>query len=91
AAANTIIDINEKFKVSEEDRILGISSFCFDLSVYDVFGSLSAGASLVLIDDQRDVNQLKHALEKERITVWNSVPAIMELTVELYDSIEKNR
>ncbi|WP_367387265.1 amino acid adenylation domain-containing protein [Bacillus vallismortis] len=91
AAANTIIDINEKFKVSKEDRILGISSFCFDLSVYDVFGSLSAGASLVLIDDQRDVNQLKYALENKRITVWNSVPAIMELTVELYHSIEKNK
>jgi amino acid adenylation domain-containing protein len=90
AAANTIIDINEKFRVTEEDRILGISSLCFDLSVYDVFGSLSAGASLVITDDQRDVNQLKNALEKERITIWNSVPAIMELTVDLYDFNEKN-
>ena len=35
-AMNTIQDINTKFEVSSQDRILGISSMCFDLSVYDI-------------------------------------------------------
>ena len=43
AVANTIMDMNERFGVGEEDRILGISSMCFDLSVYDIFGALSSG------------------------------------------------
>ncbi|MGX5439995.1 amino acid adenylation domain-containing protein [Bacillus thuringiensis] len=90
AATNTIIDINEKFCVTENDRIMGISSLCFDLSVYDVFGALSSGAVLVIIDDQRDVYSLKRVVEKEGITIWNSVPAIMELTVGLYNVGEQS-
>ena len=31
-----------------DDRVFGISSFSFDSSVYDVFGTLAAGGSLVL-------------------------------------------
>ncbi len=85
-AANTIIDINQKFNVTEADRILGISSMCFDLSVYDIFGSLSTGACLVLIPTQKDVEILIKALDEKKITLWNSVPAIMGLIVS---SLEK--
>ncbi len=80
AAANTIIDINRRFEVGEEDRIIGISSMCFDLSVYDVFGALGCGAALVLIRDQRDIRDLIDTVETYRVTVWNSVPAIMDIT-----------
>lgn len=44
AVTNTIQDMNRKFGVHEKDRMLGVSSMCFDLSVYDVFGALSSGA-----------------------------------------------
>jgi amino acid adenylation domain-containing protein len=80
-AVNTIIDINRKFRVNNCDRILGISSMCFDLSVYDVFGALSTGAALVLLSDQRDIPDIIERVKKYGVTVWNSVPAIMELTV----------
>ncbi|NWN77335.1 non-ribosomal peptide synthetase [Bacillus sp. (in: firmicutes)] len=90
AAANTILDINEKFGVSENDKIMGISSLCFDLSVYDVFGALSSGAALIIIDDQRDVFRLKETVEKEEITIWNSVPALMGMTADLYHDSEHN-
>lgn len=82
AAANTIIDINRKFNVSEKDRIMGISSMCFDLSVYDIFGALSTGATLVMIHDQRDIKCLMQAVYQKEITVWNSVPAIMGMLIE---------
>ena len=79
AAVNTIKSINEKFDVNEEDVILGISSLSFDLSVYDVFGSLSAGATLVLVKDQKDGEELARLCKNEKITIWNSVPALCEL------------
>ena len=82
AAANTIIDINQKFNVSEKDKILGISSLCFDLSVYDVFGALSTGATLVLVRDQRDIGELIDSVKKYGITIWNSVPIIMDMAVQ---------
>jgi amino acid adenylation domain-containing protein/non-ribosomal peptide synthase protein (TIGR01720 family) len=81
-AANTIIDINQKYQVNETDRILGISSMCFDLSVYDVFGALSTGARLVLIPTQKDIDVLFEALDTKKITFWNSVPAILDMVVK---------
>ena len=78
AACNTILDINQKFQVGEKDRILSISSLCFDLSIYDIFGAFAAGATLVLVKDQKNMAQLADNLVAKQITIWNSVPAIMD-------------
>lgn len=91
SASNTIIDINQKFSVGPEDWILGISSMCFDLSVYDVFGALSVGAVLVLIKDQRDLDLLIDAVKEHKITIWNSVPAIMDMLVNHLDDGKMSR
>ncbi|MEB8836650.1 AMP-binding protein, partial [Bacillus cereus] len=58
SAVNTILDMNQKFQVNEDDRFIGLSSICFDLSVYDIFGALSSGASIVQIKDQRDIQEV---------------------------------
>tara|TARA_R110001606_G_scaffold26447_4_gene85368 strand:+ start:10835 stop:14323 length:3489 start_codon:yes stop_codon:yes gene_type:complete len=87
AAVNTILDINERFAITAEDRVLAISSFCFDLSVYDIFGVLAAGGTIVTVDyDFTRIPQPEHwrkLVESHRITVWNSVPALMQLLVEI--------
>ncbi|MCB2354693.1 non-ribosomal peptide synthetase [Clostridium estertheticum] len=83
--SNTIIDINRKFSVNEKDRIIGLSSMCFDLSVYDIFGALSTGATLCMVNDQRDAANLIEMLKEQRITIWNSVPAIMDMCIEAMD------
>ncbi|PYG86999.1 amino acid adenylation domain-containing protein, partial [Ruminiclostridium sufflavum DSM 19573] len=85
AAVNTIIDINKKFQIDDKDRIIGLSSFAFDLSVYDIFGALSTGAALVMVEEQRDVNEIQGILAKQKITLWNSVPAIMDIFNESAD------
>lgn len=87
AVCNTIIDINRKFEIKSSDNIIGISSFCFDLSVYDVFGAFSTGATLVLIADARNIYNIAQTVKNEHITVWNSVPAILDICI---DELEKN-
>ena len=82
SAANTIQDINQRFHITYEDRIIGLSSLSFDLSVYDVFGTFEAGAELVIIENQKDVETIAQVLQEEQITVWNSVPMIMEMLSE---------
>ncbi|HEX3045685.1 MAG TPA: amino acid adenylation domain-containing protein [Bacillota bacterium] len=89
AVSNTIIDINQRFQVNEQDRIIGLSSMCFDLSVYDIFGALSTGATLVMVRDQRDVKEIMGLIHKHRITIWNSVPAIMDMLIEASRSRSK--
>lgn len=82
AVANTILDVNSRYKVGRTDKIIGLSSLSFDLSVYDVFGAFESGAQLVLVDDQRDAQQVIDILVNDQITIWNSVPAIMKNTLE---------
>jgi pyochelin synthetase len=84
SVANVVADCNERFGVGPGDRFMAISAFSFDLSVYDVFGALSAGAALVMPDADRAADPA-HWLElcaRFGVTVWNSVPAIARLLAE---------
>ncbi|MGX5836946.1 amino acid adenylation domain-containing protein [Aeromonas piscicola] len=83
AAANTIEDINSRFAVTARDRIFGISSLSFDLSVYDVFGAFAAGATLVLPPSTQvgDPACWEKLVRQEGVTLWNSVPALVDLLI----------
>lgn len=82
AALNTIVDISSRFAVTNKDVLFAISSMGFDLSVYDVFGGLSAGATLVMPSTQlpNPVEWLSLCMT-HGVTVWNSVPALAEMLV----------
>ncbi|MCK5686530.1 amino acid adenylation domain-containing protein, partial [bacterium] len=83
-AVNTILDINMRFNVTEQDRILALSALSFDLSVYDLYGPLYAGGTIVYPDHEykKDPSHWVKLLIKEDITLWNSVPALMQLLVD---------
>jgi len=81
---NTLVDINDRFSVTDEDKVLGVSELNFDLSVYDIFGAFIAGACLVLPENENTKNpiHLVDQIKKHKISVWNSVPAFLEMIVE---------
>ncbi|MDP5872883.1 AMP-binding protein [Streptococcus mutans] len=78
SAVNTIIDINKRFKLNSNDHFMLLSSLSFDLSVFDIFGSLAIGGSLYIVDDRRDLEEINNIIKHEKITVWNSVPSTMK-------------
>ncbi|MCW5623200.1 MAG: amino acid adenylation domain-containing protein, partial [Burkholderiales bacterium] len=80
-AVNTVLDINHRYGIGADDRIFGLSSLSFDLSVYDLFGTFAAGATLVLpaADQLQQPAHWRERLRSHRVTVWNSVPALMQL------------
>ena len=84
-ALNTLLDLNERYGVGRADRVLALSSLSFDLSVYDVFGLLSAGASVVVppseVVSPPDPAAWLRLVVSHGVTVWNTVPAFMELLV----------
>ncbi|GAA3150547.1 hypothetical protein GCM10010521_42760 [Streptomyces rameus] len=84
AAANTVQDINSRFGVGAGDRTLALSALSFDLSVYDVFGTLAAGGAVVLPTPGREHDPAHWAdlVRRHRVTVWNSVPALMQAWTE---------
>lgn len=78
---NTFLSINKKFNVSENDIMINLAPFDFDLSVYDIFNTLMIGAKLMIIEDSRNIPQILEVINKEKVTVWNSVPMVMEMVV----------
>lgn len=83
-AVNTILDINRKFEINEDDNIFALSALHFDLSVYDVFGSLGAGATIVLPDSDK-IKEPKHWADlicENKVTIWNSVPTLIRMLIE---------
>ncbi len=83
-ALNTILDINERFGIGSEDRVLALSSLSFDLSVYDVFGLLAAGGSVVVPEPFAvpEPARFLQWVEQERITFWDTVPALLQMLVD---------
>ncbi len=83
SAVNLIRWVNETFSIDQSDRLLFVTSVCFDLSVYDIFGILASGASVVIAtkEEVQDFGKLKELLINERITFWDSVPTTFNYLV----------
>jgi amino acid adenylation domain-containing protein len=83
-AVNTILDINRRFGVRSGDRILALSALNFDLSVYDIFGMLAVGGTIVIpsAEQTKDPAHWLELIVSQQITLWNSVPALMQMLVE---------
>ena len=83
SALNTVLDVNSRFLVTSNDRVLALSALSFDLSVWDIFGALAAGATIVMPEPGRLRDPAYWAeLVAAGVTVWNSVPALMKLFIE---------
>jgi pyochelin synthetase len=80
-AVNTVLDINHRFGIGPKDRVLALSRLDFDLSVYDIFGMLAAGGTIVMPAAKRaqDPAHWAQLLVTENVSVWNTVPALMGL------------
>jgi amino acid adenylation domain-containing protein len=91
SAINLLSWVNNRFNVGEEDRMLFITSMCFDLSVYDVFGILAAGGTVVIADQYQvnDITRLLQMLQRYQITFWDSVPTTLDYLVKELENVNK--
>jgi yersiniabactin nonribosomal peptide synthetase len=60
----------------------------FDLSVYDIFGLLGVGGQVVTIteDTRREAAVWADLVHRHRITVWNTVPTLLDMLLVAGDS-----
>lgn len=84
AAWNTIDDVNDRLDIRATDSVIAVSQHTFDLSVYNIFGMLAAGGTIVFADGtaRNDPQAWADAVTKHRVTVWNSVPVQMQLLLD---------
>ncbi len=81
---NNFTDFNRRFAVGPGDRLLALASLGFDMSAYDVFGTLAAGATIVLpeAEDEREPARWADLMVRHRVTIWHSVPALLQMMVD---------
>lgn len=84
AALNTVLDVARRNDMGPEDAVLGVSRPSFDLSVFDLFGPLATGGRLVLPPHSilPDPSAWAGIIRRRKVTVWNSVPALVELLLD---------
>ena len=81
---NAIADTNKKFDITCDDVVIAMTPLHHDMSVYDIFGIIAAGGKLVIPNDKtrKDPALLADLMLKEQVTIWNSVPALMDIFAE---------
>ncbi|WP_338896084.1 D-alanine--poly(phosphoribitol) ligase [Streptomyces sp. TG1A-60] len=79
--ANFIRWARAELSVGPDDVFANHASFNFDLSTFDLFTALSVGAGVWIVADEqaRDVAALAHGIREHGVTVWYSVPSVLNL------------
>lgn len=59
--------------------VAGVTSICFDLSVYEIFLPLSVGGTIILAVNALEIPKLP---QREQITLINTVPSVMTTLIQ---------
>ncbi|MGW4070515.1 amino acid adenylation domain-containing protein [Nocardia grenadensis] len=88
SAVNTLADLRDRYRLGAGDRVLAVAAVDFDLSVFDLFGVLGAGGSAVLVaeEDRRDPDRWLALVREHGVTVWNTVPAMLDMLLTVAES-----
>jgi amino acid adenylation domain-containing protein/thioester reductase-like protein len=78
-AVHLIDWVNRTFAIGPADRLLFVAALAFDLSIYDIFGILAAGAGVRIASPRElaDPEALVGILCREPVTFWDSAPAAL--------------
>lgn len=81
ATANVLHHTLATWQVNERDVMLSVTPLHHDMSVFDLLGSLCAGAALVIPEPEAEKDALhwNTLVERHSVTLWCSVPAILEM------------
>lgn len=78
--------LSKNHALTPHDRVLCVSSLAFDLSVFDLLGTLCFGGTVRIASEKEraDPMELLKILTEERITLWNSTPALLEQVLRFH-------
>ena len=92
ANVTSVVRDTNYIEITGDDVLLQLSSYAFDGSVFDIFGSLLNGAKLVLAKRETflDMDQLTRLIEEQRITVFFVTTALFNAIVDVNIECLKN-
>ncbi|MCP3178145.1 amino acid adenylation domain-containing protein [Desulfuromonas sp. KJ2020] len=68
-----------KFNITEKDKILGTAPFHFDMSTFDIYCALKAGATLCVASELMTLfpEKLIQFIEQHQVTLWKGVASLL--------------
>jgi amino acid adenylation domain-containing protein len=78
---NNLLWAKKYFNTGPDEIVLQKTTFCFDVSVWEIFWPLISGSTLIIVNkgDYRDLNNLKHTIEHHKVTTIHFVPTMLEI------------
>lgn len=85
---NNFFDFIERFGIGLSDRVLCVSSFSFDMSSFDIFGTLAAGGTIVLAETGLNAEPGTWAalMRSHGVTIWHSAPSLCDLLLDVAEA-----
>lgn len=84
SVVNFLHAMREQPAMSQEDRLLAITTLSFDISVLELFLPLTIGAQVVIADQASvvDGKQLRNLIDKHAITYMQATPSTWRMLLE---------
>ena len=91
---NYLTHMKKQFHLGSSDSIIQLTSFSFDVSVFEIFGPLTYGGAIFLMDDtqMRDPDFINKAIIDHQVTHISMVPTMLRSLSEsaLAQELKKN-
>jgi amino acid adenylation domain-containing protein len=83
SASNHLLWRQAAYPLTDGDRFLQKASITFDISIWEIFGTITAGATLVMAQAgaQGDPDYLIEVIRRENVTIAHFAPAILTAIV----------
>jgi amino acid adenylation domain-containing protein len=81
----------QHYGIDHTDRFSGHTPFHFDLSTFDIFGSITAGAQLHLVPPETALlpPKLAEFIRESELTQWFSVPSVLNYLAK-FNAVKQN-
>jgi non-ribosomal peptide synthase protein (TIGR01720 family) len=84
AVCNQLLWMQQKFPLTEEDRVPQKYSICFDASIWEIFGPLLAGAEIIIAEpgEHLDIDRLIDLFARHQVTVLDVIPSMLKVLLD---------
>jgi len=83
--ANYLLSFQREPGLIREDKLLAITTICFDIAITEMFLPLITGASVVLVDSftARDGRELLDIIKEKKVTVMQATPTTWHMILSV--------
>lgn len=84
---NSLLFTISRYKMNSNDKALCLTNIAHDMSMFDMFGLLMCGGTMIIPEHIRtkDPDYWLTLIERNGVTLWNSVPAMLEMLIAVYN------